>query len=80
MSPPARATFEASVRAACAQAVEAGHVPGAVVLAGHRKQHLLELAYGQRALVPRAEPMTIDTIFDTASLNRQHSCGGRQMC
>ena len=70
MSVPATATFEASVREACGRAIEAGHVPGAVVLAGLRRRRVLELACGHRALVPQAEPMTLDTIFDMASLTK----------
>jgi len=44
--------------------------PGAVVLVGRDDAVLYERAYGQRSLVPSAEPMTIDTIFDLASLSK----------
>lgn len=70
MNTPATATFESSVRKACGNAVEAGHVPGAVMLAGCRQRRVLELAHGRRALVPQLEPMTLDTIFDMASLTK----------
>jgi len=32
--------------------------------------HIYEKAYGSRALVPSVEPMTIDTIFDAASITK----------
>ena len=43
--------------------------PGAVVLVEHRGQ-IYQQAYGQRALRPVAEPMTLDTVFDVASLTK----------
>jgi uncharacterized protein YbbC (DUF1343 family) len=45
-------------------------LPGAVVLVGRGDAVLYRKAYGNRALVPSAEPMTIDTIFDVASLTK----------
>jgi uncharacterized protein YbbC (DUF1343 family)/CubicO group peptidase (beta-lactamase class C family) len=52
------------------QAVRDGLIPGAVVLIGHDGRVVYQKAYGSRALVPRREPMTLDTIFDIASLTK----------
>jgi uncharacterized protein YbbC (DUF1343 family)/CubicO group peptidase (beta-lactamase class C family) len=48
----------------------AGDVPGAVVLVGQGERILYRRAMGSRALVPAVEPMTVDTIFDLASLTK----------
>ena len=45
-------------------------LPGAVVLVGHKGKIVFRKAYGNRSLVPNVEPMTIDTIFDLASLTK----------
>jgi uncharacterized protein YbbC (DUF1343 family)/CubicO group peptidase (beta-lactamase class C family) len=56
------------------QAVEAEiakkQLPGAVVLVGRQGKVVWRRAYGNRALEPQAEPMTVDTIFDLASLTK----------
>jgi uncharacterized protein YbbC (DUF1343 family) len=52
------------------QEVAAGHVPGAVILVGHRGKTVYRKAFGNRALEPRALPMKVDTIFDLASLTK----------
>ncbi|HLK18173.1 MAG TPA: exo-beta-N-acetylmuramidase NamZ domain-containing protein [Bryobacteraceae bacterium] len=52
------------------QAVKDGLIPGAVLLIGHDGKIVYRKAYGERALVPKREPMTIDTIFDAASLTK----------
>jgi uncharacterized protein YbbC (DUF1343 family)/CubicO group peptidase (beta-lactamase class C family) len=44
--------------------------PGAVVLVGREGKIAFVKTYGQRAVVPVAEPMTRDTIFDMASLTK----------
>ena len=44
--------------------------PGAVVLVGQGDQTLYERAFGFRATVPAEEPMTLDTVFDVASLTK----------
>jgi uncharacterized protein YbbC (DUF1343 family)/CubicO group peptidase (beta-lactamase class C family) len=46
------------------------HLPGAVVLVGHKGRIAWRKAYGDRAVEPTREPMTIDTIFDLASLTK----------
>ncbi len=50
--------------------VAAGHVPGAVILVGHRGKTVYRKAFGQCALMPRCQPMKVDTIFDIASLTK----------
>ncbi len=52
------------------RAVKDGLIPGAVLLVGHDGQVVYRKAYGERALVPKGEPMTVDTIFDAASLTK----------
>src|SRR5579864_2532589 len=52
------------------QAVRDGLIPGAVLIVGHDGKILHRKAYGSRALVPEREAMTIDTIFDLASLTK----------
>ncbi len=44
--------------------------PGAVVLVGHKGKIVFRKAYGNRAVLPKTEKMTIDTIFDAASLTK----------
>jgi uncharacterized protein YbbC (DUF1343 family) len=45
-------------------------LPGAVVLIGRGDRVLYQKAIGNRALVPAVEPMSLDTIFDLASLTK----------
>jgi CubicO group peptidase (beta-lactamase class C family) len=53
-----------------AQAIEEKKLPGCVVAIG-RKGHLVWLkAYGSRRVQPEVEPMTVDTVFDLASLTK----------
>ena len=51
-------------------AIRDEEAPGAVVLVGHDGQVIYFKAFGERALEPRREPMTLDTIFDLASLTK----------
>ena len=51
-------------------AIQQGQLPGAVLIVGHNGQIVHRKAYGRRALVPVAEPMTTDTLFDIASLTK----------
>ena len=44
-------------------------VPGGVLWMEHNGK-AIHRAYGKRALVPREEPMSEDTIFDAASLTK----------
>ncbi len=52
------------------QAVADGNIPGAVLVVGHDGTVVYRKAYGSRALEPRREPMTLDTVFDLASLTK----------
>ena len=65
--PPA---FAHDVDAAIDTAVSSGLIPGAVLVVGHNRQVVYRKAYGSRALAPHREPMTVDTIFDAASLTK----------
>ena len=51
-------------------AIHDREIPGAVLLVGHDGQVVYRKAFGNRALEPRREPMTVDTIFDIASLTK----------
>jgi len=57
---------DAIVRDAIAQ----HQVPGAVVLIGHHGHVIYRKAFGMRSLEPHREPMTVDTVFDLASLTK----------
>ena len=51
-------------------AIQAGKIPGAVVLIGHEGQVVYRKAFGQSSLVPERRAMTADTIFDLASMTK----------
>ena len=52
------------------EAIREGQIPGAVVLIGHNDAVVYRKAFGSRSLEPRHEAMTLDTIFDVASLTK----------
>ena len=52
------------------QAIAEKKTPGAVVVVGRGDTILYQKAYGNRAVTPQREPMTLDTIFDLASLTK----------
>lgn len=52
------------------QAIDTNQIPGAVLLVSHDGQVVYRKAFGHRSLEPRREPMTVDTIFDLASLTK----------
>ena len=60
----------ADLDAAIDQAIREDKIPGAVLLVGHHGEVVYRKAYGYRALEPTKEPMTVDTIFDIASLTK----------
>jgi len=69
VAPPAfRGTpdLDATIR----KAIEEDQIPGAILVVSHKGRILHRKAYGLRALTPRREPMTMDTIFDAASLTK----------
>jgi len=51
-------------------AVEDHQIPGAVLIVGHNGKVVFRHCYGSRSLEPAQEPMTLDTIFDMASLTK----------
>ncbi len=53
-----------------AEAIDKRACPGGVVLVGHGDAVLLRKAYGHRSLEPKKTRMTVDTIFDMASLTK----------
>jgi uncharacterized protein YbbC (DUF1343 family)/CubicO group peptidase (beta-lactamase class C family) len=52
------------------EAIEKKQTPGAVVLVGHKGKVVWRKAYGNRSIAPQKEAMTVDTIFDLASLTK----------
>ncbi len=68
----AQETFSSSadLDAVVQAAVRDGVIPGAVLIVGHDGKIVHRKAYGNRALLPVKEPMTVDTIFDIASLTK----------
>jgi len=52
------------------EGIAAGQTPGAVVVVGRGDQTLYQKAIGLRATVPSTEAMTLDTVFDLASLTK----------
>ena len=53
-----------------AAAIAEKSLPGAVVVVGRGDAVFFRKAYGNRAMAPAVEPMTVDTIFDMASLTK----------
>lgn len=72
--PGASAGFDRSrlsrLDAAVSAAIADHKLPGAVIVVGRGDTVVWRKAYGHRALAPRPEPMTVDTIFDLASLTK----------
>jgi uncharacterized protein YbbC (DUF1343 family)/CubicO group peptidase (beta-lactamase class C family) len=60
----------AAIDAAVEESISRGELPGAVVLVGSRDRVVFRKAYGSRAILPAREPMTVDTVFDVASLTK----------
>lgn len=52
------------------QSIERNELPGAVVLILHRGEVVFRKAYGLRSKQPTEAPLTIDTVFDMASLTK----------
>jgi uncharacterized protein YbbC (DUF1343 family)/CubicO group peptidase (beta-lactamase class C family) len=67
---PTREVVLPAVDAAIEQAIQEKQIPGAVLIVGHDGAVIYRKAYGERSLEPRREPMTLDTIFDLASLTK----------
>src|SRR5450432_1640947 len=60
----------AQLDSAIEQAIREDRIPGAVLMVGHDGQIVYQKAYGKRTLVPHTEQMTLDTVFDCASLTK----------
>ena len=69
----------APVDAIVNNAVAQGQTPGAVVLVGHQGKVIYRKAFGNRSLEPTIEPMTVDTVFDMASLTKVMATTGSIM-
>lgn len=69
---PAQYRFKGSrdLDAVIEKAIADNQIPGAVLLAGRGGQILHYKAYGYRALEPKKEKMTLDTVFDAASVTK----------
>ena len=52
------------------EAIRQNRLPGAVILVGQNERILYRKAFGRRAVIPNPEPMTVDTVFDLASLTK----------
>jgi hypothetical protein len=61
------------------QEIAKGHVPGAVVLIGQGHEIVYRQAFGVRATPPERVPMTVDTIFDLASLTKVRRAAWHQL-
>jgi uncharacterized protein YbbC (DUF1343 family) len=59
-----------TVDAAVEKALAEGKLPGCVVVIGRKGAILHRRAYGSRSLVPERMPMTMDTVFDLASMTK----------
>jgi uncharacterized protein YbbC (DUF1343 family) len=52
------------------QDIQRGNCPGAVVLVGHKGHVVYRKAFGLRSQQPAETPMTVDTVFDLASVTK----------
>ena len=52
------------------QCIAEGNIPGAVISVVRGNSIVYLKAYGNKSLVPEVEPMTVETIFDLASLSK----------
>ena len=60
----------AKIDEAVLESISRKETPGAVVLVGRKGRVVYRKAFGDRAIEPKREPMTVDTIFDLASLTK----------
>src|SRR6185503_6331417 len=74
VAPPASQGFSAErlarMDAVIAESIAKKELPGAVVLVGRHGRIVWRKTYGARAIEPQRETMTLDTIFDLASLTK----------
>ena len=50
--------------------IEAGEMPGAVIVVADQQKVLYRRAFGDRQIEPTREPMTVETVFDMASITK----------
>jgi uncharacterized protein YbbC (DUF1343 family)/CubicO group peptidase (beta-lactamase class C family) len=60
----------ANIDRAVLDSIARKETPGAVVLVARKGRIVYRKAFGDRAIEPKREPMTVDTIFDLASLTK----------
>jgi uncharacterized protein YbbC (DUF1343 family)/CubicO group peptidase (beta-lactamase class C family) len=74
LAPPASAGMSGErlshLDAAIAGSIARKECPGAVVLVGRHGKVVYRKAYGNRAVAPAVEPMSLDTVFDMASVTK----------
>ena len=66
----ADAALATRVHALVDEAIAAQQLPGAVVVVGHGERIVVREAIGARATQPAREAMSLDTVFDAASLTK----------
>jgi CubicO group peptidase (beta-lactamase class C family) len=66
---PAAPNF-AAIDNLVAEALAQNHMPGCVVVVGRGSGVVYQKAFGARALLPERQEMTLDTVFDLASLTK----------
>src|SRR5215207_1311369 len=52
------------------EGIAKGNMPGAVVVVGRHGGIVFRKAYGQKRIEPEKAPMTVDTVFDMASITK----------
>jgi uncharacterized protein YbbC (DUF1343 family)/CubicO group peptidase (beta-lactamase class C family) len=77
--PPKATDKFAAADDAIDRAIQDGQIPGAVLLIGHNGEVVYRKAYGARSLEPKRAPMTIETVFDMASLTKVMATTGSVM-
>ena len=70
LSQTAPSSLSSKVDTIINEAVAKDEIPGAVLVVGHQGRVIYRKAYGLRAVLPKREPMSADTIFDLASLTK----------
>jgi len=60
----------AQVDAIIQESIESGEIPGAVLAVVRHGSLVYLKAYGNKSVVPQVEPMTVNTVFDLASVSK----------
>ena len=63
-------SFANQVAVIVTEGITEGEMPGAVVVVANRHRVLYQQAFGDRQIEPTREKMTVDTVFDLASLTK----------